>query len=192
MMVRWRALVLSLVAFASAAAIHGLFHWLVPKGAIVRPTIAALPWAIASLGLAAAIASAVIAIRRTPGLVVRLGLVSLHVFVVLAGAAGTLASDPAFPFGPSHVDDLELPGDRGRVYLYRGGLFCSQQLWLAAPGQWIAYEQRDAGSFDCEREGTLQWDDVQQTVRVVDETGRSLSSPPWANGLAEGLYWGPH
>jgi hypothetical protein len=185
-------LVLSLVAFAIAAAIHGSFHAFVPTGAQVVPLLAALPWAFALLGMVAMVVSAVVTIGRADGVGPRLALVALHVFVGIAGPVGTATSDPSFPFGPSHVGDLDLPGDRGRAYLYRGGIFCAQDVWIAAPGQWVAFEHRELGSYTCEREGTLRWDDALQQVRVVDGHGDALPSPPWAGGMAEGLSWGPH
>lgn len=186
---RWRALVIALSAFAAAAATHGLFHAWVPTGAQVRPGLAAVPWGLAAAGVVAAIVSCVLVIQRTPGVGPRIGLALLHVVVALGGGVATLSSDPAFPFGPSHVADLELPGDRGRAYLYRGGIFCAQDVWIAEPGRWIAFEHRELGSFTCEQDGTLAWDGAQ--VSVVDGSGASLPAPPWVGGMAEGLSWGP-
>ena len=129
---RWRALLVGLLAVGLGAAIHGLFHALAPADARPVPSLAAIPWLLAVVGVAAFLASAVTVARRQRSLGRKLGVALGHALLGMAGLAGVLASDPAFPFGPHYAESMTLPGDRGTAYLYRGGLFCRQSVWRAA------------------------------------------------------------
>lgn len=185
-------MLVGLGALAAAAAVHGVFHALASPGTRPVPWLAAVPWLLACFGVAAMLASAVAMVRRTPGGLAKLGAGTLHVLVTLAGLAGVLASDPEVLFGSFHVESLTLPGDRGTAYLYRGGLFCGQSVWHAAPGQWRSTRDGEAGSFTCDREGHLRWDAELGRVDVVGSDGKRLPTPSELDGLGEALYWGPH
>lgn len=187
---RWRALLVGLLAFGVAAAIHGVFRALETPDTRPVPSLAAVPWGLASVGVAAMLASTVAAARRAQGGLAKLGAGTLHVVVTLVGLCGVLAADPAFPFGPIHLESLALPGEHGRAYLYQGGLFCSQTVWRADPGQWWSTRDAEAGSYTCELRGQLHWDGAR--VIVVDRGGRRLAEPKHLDGLAEGLDWRPH
>jgi hypothetical protein len=190
---RWRGLARSLAAFLFAAAMQGLLHVLPPAGARAVPSLAAAPWAVAAIGVAALVPSSLVAVRGTEGGLAKLGAVTLHVVFGLACIAGVFASDPAFPFGPSYEQSLDLPAGHGRAYLYRGDMFCAQSVWrpLAGTRWWLARD-RDAGSFTCAQTGILKWDPDAQVVVVVGPSGARLPPPEGWGDLGEGLDWRPH
>ena len=183
-------LLLGLGAFALAAGIHGLFHLLADGDSRPIPAIAAVPWVVASLGVAGMLASSAAIARRAQGVMATLGFVFLHVVLCMASLTGVLMSDPAFPFGPNYVESMDLPGSRGTAYLYRGGLFCSQTVRRAAP--WSLWSQPDEGadSASCKVDGHLRWDPVHTQVDIVGPDGKPVPSDSGAWGHA--LDWSPH
>lgn len=180
---------MGLAAFVIAAAIHGLFHALAPDGARPVPSLAMLPWVVASGGVAAFLASAVTHGRRAKGVLSTVGVVLIHTLVGLAALCGVLASDPAFPFGPHYVESLALPGDRGTAYLYQGGLFCRQTVRRSPPGSPWSTHDEGANSGVCEEAGRLRWDDATGQVRIVGPDGKWVPGP---KNWGAALDWRPH
>ena len=187
---RWRALWVGLVAFAVAAAVHGVFRALETPGSRPIPLLAAHPWLVACFGVAAMLVSTVTLLRRTKGALAKLGAGALHVLLILAGLAGVLASDPSFPFGSSHLESITLPGDRGTAYLYKGGIFCDQSVWRAGPGEWWSTRDGNSDRVTCEQEGHLRWNAEHDRVHVVGSDGERLPKPRGLDGLQ--LNFGPH
>ncbi len=179
---RWRVLWLGVSAFVLAAGIHGLFHWLAPPDARPRPGLAAIPWVVTSVGVAALMGSAVAAGRRARGLARTLGAVLLHGLLAMAGLMGAVLSDPAFPFGPNYVESLSLPGEHGTAYLYRGGMFCWQSVRRAEPGALWSFPDPAVEAIECTVRGQLRWSEGR--VRIVDAHGAELRPPPprWGGG----------
>lgn len=179
-------------AFGLAAALHGALRLATPPGALPRPLLAAVPWMLAALGLLAAIVSCVVWARRMLRPRHTVAIVVAHLLGTVASAVGVLVSDPSFPFGPELAARLELPGDRGHAYLYRGGVLCSQEIRVAAPGQWYSVPRPELGTFTCDREGTLRWDAVRGQPQAIDATGAPLPGAGWEQAFGEGLDWRPH
>ncbi len=153
------------------------------------PWLAAVPWVLAAVGLLVIVVSAVVVARRQARRRRKVLVWGLHVLLLLGGAAGTLAADPEFPFGRSHVDSLKLPGARGTAHLFRGGLLCDQAVWISPPGSLMAYRDNDSGTYSCAKPGSLTWDATQGRAQVVGDDGRRLES---AHRWVTGLLWGPH
>lgn len=189
---RWRSSMAAVLTFGLAAALHGALRLATPPDALPRPLLAATPWMLAGLGLLAAIASCVVWARRMPRPRHAVAVVVAHLLGSIALAVGVLVSDPSFPFGPTLAASLELPGDRGHAYLYRGGVLCSQEIHIAAPGQWYSVQRPDLGAFTCDREGALRWDGERGQPQAIDATGAPLPSTGWERAFGEGLDWRPH
>lgn len=188
----WRRSLVASIAFGLAAAVHLGFRVALPPGALPRPLVASLPWLLAALGAVAAITSALAWTRSVTGTRRRVVVVLVHLLGSVALAIAVLLADPSFPFGPTLVDDLALPDDRGHAYLYRGGVLCSQALRIAAPGQWYSVALAGHGAYSCDREGTVVWNAARAQPEAVDATGAPLPSDGWARALGEGLDWRPH
>jgi hypothetical protein len=189
---RWRVLLIAMAGFAGAVGVNGLLHAVSDAQTRVIPSVAAIAWAVAGFGIAALLASCVAALRRSVGGLAKLGVLTLHLFVAAAGGAAVLATDPAFLFGPHYVDDLAVPGGGGRIYLYRGGLFCSQTLWRSLPGEWLAHHDPELGSYSCKTTAELRWDETHGRPEVVDALGRPLGSPAHDALFERAFDWGPH
>jgi hypothetical protein len=107
--------------------------------------------------------------------------------LTIAGAGGVLVSDPDFLFGSTLEDSIDLPDGR-RAHLYRGGLFCSYDVFIATREDLFSFRTMSISRNDCEAPAKLQVEGVR--VVVVDEHGQPLSS----NGadFAVLFDWAPH
>ncbi len=186
---RWRAAAIAILGFCTAAAIHGGFHAVGVPSVRPVPAVAMLPWLLTVAAILAALVSMVLVWRRQTRWPRRVGTVLGHLMLILAGASGAIAADPDFPFGPSHVDSLDLPGHGGTAHLYRGGLLCSQTVWIAGPGSWLSQPAPYTHRYSCRVSGTLTWDTASGRVHVVDADGVPVPRPAsWGSAF----HWGPH
>ena len=154
------------------------------------PVLDAAPWILVGLACFTLMFSGlrVWQRRREPRLVGAVAMLVGHLVLTGAGAVGVLFSDPDFLFGPSLDDSLELP-DGNTAYLYRGGLFCSYDVFIATPDDLLAYKAQSISAQSCATEpGKLVLEG--RRIVVVDEHGAPLpaSSTDWG----ELLFWAPH
>ncbi len=154
------------------------------------PVLDAAPWILVGLSCFALLYGCLRAARRRrePGSRVATGFaLAGHVLLTVVGAVAVLGCDPDFPFGYSHDDTLQLPDGR-TAYLYRGGLFCDYDVFVATPDDWFSYRVRSIDAQSCLRPGRLVLDG--ERIEVVDEHGEPMPdvNPNW--GFRLDIY--PH
>jgi len=176
-------------AFGIAAGVHGIFHALGEPQLRPIPSLAVIPWSLAGFACVAMVVSAVGFVRRARGALRRAGLILAHIVIVLGGLVGVLTSDPEFPFGEHYVESIELPEGRGTAYLYKGGFFCAQTVWLAEPGRWWATRDPEVSGQVCNQEAHLLWNPERREVWIVGPGGEVLPTPP---SIGDAFHWGPH
>jgi hypothetical protein len=87
------------------------------------------------------------------------------------GAIGVLVLDRDFLFGATLDDSLDLP-DGSTAYLYRGGLFCSYEIFIAAPDDLFSFRARYLARDSCLEPAYLAFEGKR--VVIVDEHGEAL------------------
>ena len=183
------AMAVGVCELAAAIAMHVWFEDL-PYDERPVPWLARVPFVLAMLAaLAWAIACLRVVMRRreVAGRKAAIGALVGHLVLTMVGTVGVIASDPEFLFGSTLDDSIDLPDGR-RAYLYRGGLFCSYEVFVATHDDLFSFRKTSISRNDCERPAKLRLEGDR--VVVVDEHGQPLTS----NGadFAALFDWAPH
>jgi hypothetical protein len=167
------------VAVGEIAGAIGLQLWFdaLPYDERPIPVLARTPWVLVGLaGFAFAFACWRVWQRRAElrnaGARVKTSLLlALHLLLTATGAIGVMVTDPDFLFGSTLDDSLDLPDGR-TAYLYRGGLFCSYEIFVAAPDDLFSFRTRSLTRHSCLEPGYLALEG--ERVVIVDEHGATL------------------